>query len=286
MRELRLINAPSSRNILSRTISAEVHMSRSIEQLVDQQVLKWMAERQIADRASWRPGPIENGVGEQHRPIICISRECGALGAHVGRIVAERLGFTFYAQELIDEIAKQAHVRRKVVESLDERRRKRVSRWIDELVRIGRFTPSDYMRNLSEVVLTIGRHGGSVIIGRGAFFLLDARHTLRVRCHAPLEWRIAQLARRRGLGEAEAREMVLRIDSERVDFYRENFNVDVREPWHFDLLLNMAASSESECVNRILETYDARFAPPKSEARLRGSPADAPVASPATGTST
>src|SRR5260370_1388901 len=67
-------------------------MSRSIEQLVDQQVLKWMAERQIADRASWRPGPIENGVEERHRPIICISRQGGALGAHRGRIGADVRG--------------------------------------------------------------------------------------------------------------------------------------------------------------------------------------------------
>src|ERR1051325_6702337 len=99
-------------------------MSRSIEQLVDQQVLKWMAERQIADRASSRPPPNGNGAYVEHKPVVCISRECGAGGAQIGRQVAERLGFAFYAQEIVDEIAKQAHVRRKVVESLDERRRR------------------------------------------------------------------------------------------------------------------------------------------------------------------
>jgi cytidylate kinase len=252
-------------------------MSRSIEQLVDQQIMKWMAERRIADRASWRPAQDEHAAHEEHRPIVCISRECGALGAHIGRQVAERLGFGFYAQELVDEIAKQAHVRRKMVESLDERRRKGMGRWIDELVRIGRFTASDYMRNLSEVVLTLGRHGGSVIVGRGAFFILDARFTLRVRCRAPLEWRIAQMAKRRNLTEAEARAMVQRIDAERVEFYRDNFDVDVRQPEHFDLLLDTSATGEKECVEAIALAFEARFGPPKSEMRLRGASAE-PVA--------
>jgi cytidylate kinase len=258
-------------------------MSRSIEQLVDQQILKWMAERRIADRASWRPAQGEHAAHEEHRPVICISRECGALGAHIGRQVAERLGFGFYSQELVDEIAKQAHVRRKVVESLDERRRKGVARWIGELVRIGRFTPSDYMHNLSEVVLTLGRHGSSVIVGRGAFFILDTRHTLRVRCRAPLEWRVAQMAKRRSIGEAEARAMIVRIDAERVDFYRENFNVDVRQPDHFDLLLDTGATTEKDSVEAIVAAFEARFGPPKSEMRMRGAPTET-VGSPSAST--
>jgi cytidylate kinase len=248
-------------------------MSRSIEQLVDQQVLRWMAERQIADRASWRPAQSET-VREGHRPVICISRECGARGAHIGRLVAERLGFSVYAQELVDEIAKQAHVRRKVVESLDERRRTGVSRWIDELVRIGRFTPSDYMRNLSEVVLTLGRHGKSVIVGRGAFLILDPRFALRVRCEAPLEWRIAQMAESRKLSGVDARAMVLRIDAERVNFYRKNFKVDLQDRKHFDLLLDTHATSEKDCVDVIGKEFQARFGAPESETKVRPSAED------------
>jgi len=250
-------------------------MSRSIEQLVDQQVLRWMAERKIADRASSRPPPSETAMREGHRPVICISRECGALGGQIGRMVAERLGFSFYAQELVDEIAKQAHVRRKVVESLDERRRTGVLRWIDELVRIGRFTPTDYMRNLSEVVLTLGRHGKSVIVGRGAFLILDPRFALRVRCEAPLEWRIARTAQTNNLSEVDARAMVLRIDAERASFYRKNFKVDVGGREHFDLLLDTRAKSERDCVDVIVEAFHARFGARESDTKVRPAAADA-----------
>src|SRR6185503_18056796 len=139
-------------------------MSRSIELLVDEQVRRWMAERAIADRTSSIPPESPGAAEKRQRPVICISRDCGALGGRIGRSVAESLGFDFYGRELVDQIAKQAHVRRKLVESLDERRRRGIARWMDELVQIGRFTPSDYMTNLSELVLTLGRHGKSVIV--------------------------------------------------------------------------------------------------------------------------
>src|SRR6266540_839853 len=235
-------------------------MSRSIEQLVDQQVLRWLAERQIADRLSGSPPrPSEPPVAEAQRPVICVSREFGALGGQIGRIAAGRLGFGFYAQELVDEIAKQAHVRRKVVESLDERRRSGVARWVDELVQIGRFTPTDYMHNLSAVVLTLGRHGKSVIVGRGAFLMLDPEFTLRVRCHAPLDWRVERAATTYGLSAFDARAMVVRIDRERTAFYRDNFKVEVSDPHHFDLFLNPCTTGVHACAELVVSAFEARF---------------------------
>jgi len=151
----------------------------------------------------------------------------------------------------------------------------RFPRFIDELVRIGRFTPSDYMRSLSEVVLTLGRHGGSVVVGRGAFLILDPSSTLRVRCRAPLDWRVAQMAKRRNMSAADARSMVLRIDAERVDFYRDNFKVDVSEPEHFDLVLDTSrGAAEKASVDAIIDAFEARFGAPKSEFRRRRPPAE------------
>src|SRR5690606_5459277 len=91
-------------------------MSRSIEQIVNQQVLRWEEQRAAAQRAS-RPPP------EVSQPVLTISRQFGALGGDVGKLVARNLGYSFYAQELVHEISKHAHVRRKIVESLDERLR-------------------------------------------------------------------------------------------------------------------------------------------------------------------
>jgi hypothetical protein len=228
-------------------------VSRSIEQLVNQQVLRWQEEQRIAGQERKPATTDAQGL------MICISREFGGLGGEIGRIVAERLGFRFFAQELVHEIAKRAHVRQQLVESLDERLQSRLGQWVNEMMEGGVFAPSDYLRSLSGVVLTLGRHGKGVIIGRGAQFILEPKRTLRVRCYAPVEQRIRYIAERDHMTADQARSKVLRVDSERVAFYREHFNVDVTEPKHYDMLLNTGSMPIEQCAKLVAAAFRARF---------------------------
>src|SRR5262245_13188889 len=103
-------------------------MFGSIDQFVNQQILRWQEERRIAERKG-----LDGKRAQQ--PTICISREYAARGAEMGRYVAERLGLKFYSQELIHEIAEAAHVRQQVVESLDERVQDGIAEWISSMVK-------------------------------------------------------------------------------------------------------------------------------------------------------
>lgn len=229
-------------------------MIGSIGHFVDQQILLWQEERRIRERKG-REG-IEGNV---QRPTICISRQYGARGAAMGRMVADRLGFRFYSDELIHDIAEAAHVRQQVVETLDERVQDGITEWVTGLIKRGVFAPSDYLRNLSRVVLTLGRHGKGVIVGRGAHFLLDGKTTLRVRVIAPLEVRVARIAARESLGEAEARAKVLRIDEERVAFNRQHYNADIRDPDHYDLVVNAGTLSVEGAAAQTVAAFQFRF---------------------------
>jgi cytidylate kinase len=224
-------------------------MVGNIDQFVNQQILLWQEERRIADRAR---------LGGQ-QPMICISREYGARGAAMGRMVAERLGFRYYAQELIHEVAEVAHVRRQLVESLDERVQDGISEWVAGLIKRGGFAPSDYLQNLSKVVLTLGRHGKGVIVGRGAHFILEPKTTLRVRVVAPLEVRVARIAGRDGLSEADARATILRIDGERVAFNKQHYGADIADPIHYDLVVNAGALGLESAAELTVRAYAARF---------------------------
>jgi hypothetical protein len=232
----------------------DIVVSRSIEQLVNQQVMRWQEEQ----RVSRTPMPAPRTSDEQGL-MICISREFGGLGGEMGRIVAEELGFRFYAQELVHEIARRANVRRQLVESLDERLQSRIGQWVNEMMEGGVFAPSDYLRNLSRVILTLGRHGKGIIIGRGGQFILDPARTLRVRCYAPIEQRIDYIAERDHMTVSQARAKVLRVDVERVAFYRQHFKVDVTENRHYDMLLNTGSMSLEECARLVTRAFRARF---------------------------
>lgn len=202
----------------------------------------------------WWHVPLARG----RKPVF--SRESGGRGAEIGRQVADELGFQFHAQELVHEIARRARVRNQLVESLDERAQDKVAQWASEMMEGGVFAPSDYLRNLSKVVLALGRHGRGVIIGRGAHFILDPARTLRVRAFAPLDARVAHIADREGLGLDEARSKVLRIDAERIAFHRQHFNVDVGDPVSYDVLLNTAALPIFACVELVARAFRAKLA--------------------------
>ncbi|HET9954238.1 MAG TPA: cytidylate kinase-like family protein [Polyangiaceae bacterium] len=252
-------------------------MWRSIEQLVNQQVLRWTeAQRVSAQQSITRDtlppvsgtaagsGPSDGLAQVDLEPTICISREFGTYAAELAREVAARIGFDVYDQELVDEISRQAHVRRKVVESLDERVQHGLSAWVDELMELRSFTPSDYLRNLSQVVLTIGRHGRGILIGRGAHLILNPSHALRIRCYAPLDWRIQRVAEREGLSTAKATALTARVDAERVQFYREHFRTDFYDPSNFDVLINASTTPLAARAELIVQAFEAKFAPTAS----------------------
>ncbi len=52
--------------------------------------------------------------------VITVSREFGSGGRTIGRVVAERLGFAFYDQELILKVAKESGLAEQIVEKYDE----------------------------------------------------------------------------------------------------------------------------------------------------------------------
>jgi cytidylate kinase len=226
-------------------------MIGSIDQFVNQQILRWQEQRRIADRKRLE--------GEFQQPTICISREYGARGAAMGRLVAERLGFRYYAQELIHDIAEAAHVRKQVVESLDERVQDGISEWVAGLIKRGVFAPSDYLRNLSKVVLTLANHGKGVIIGRGAHFILDRQTTLRVRVIAPLETRIARIAERDGLSDDKAKATILRIDAERVAFNKQHYGADLTDPENYDLVVNAGTLGLEGAADVTVAAFRSRF---------------------------
>jgi cytidylate kinase len=231
-------------------------MIGNVDHFVNRQILLWQEERRIAERK----GLVGKGLeGSPQQPTICISRQYGARGAEMGRAVAERLGFRFYSQELIHDVAEQAHVRAQLVESLDERVQDGIAEWMSGLIKRGVFEPSDYLRNLSKVVLTLARHGQGVIVGRGAHFLLDAKTTLRLRVIAPLDVRIARIAGRDGLSDDEARAKILRIDNERVAFNKRHYSADIADPAHYDLVINAGTLGLEGATEEAVRAFQIRF---------------------------
>jgi hypothetical protein len=234
-------------------------MGRSVEQLANQQVLKWLSERK--SRTSIPPSSVagRSNVRAAQRPTITISREYGAYGGEMGKIVARELGIDFHAQELVQAIAAHAKVREQVVQSLDERAQGSLRLWVDDLILLRRFQPSDYLKALTETIGAIARHGRSVIVGRGAHLILEPERTLRVRVYAPEARRAQYVSEREGMSLAEAKMKVARVDEERLVFFRQHFATDIRDPLGFDLAINSSTFSLESGAQVVCEAFRQKF---------------------------
>jgi cytidylate kinase len=193
--------------------------------------------------AAGRPAP---------RPFtITLSREAGARGAQVARVLGERLGWPVYDQELLRLIGEEMGVRTKLIESVDEKQRHWLQECLETFGSSSDISSSGYVRHLVEMLLSLAAHGRCIIVGRGAAQVLPAATTLRVRLVAPRDDRIAVIRQRRGLTEKEAAAWVDRTDRERVHFVKEHFRQDPSDPRQYDLVLNSGRFSVEECAELI-----------------------------------
>jgi len=167
-----------------------------------------------------------------------VSREYGAGGAEVARRLAAELELDVYDREILQRIAESTHLSECVVSSLDDKSRELLTDWLSAISSRDYLSPLEYRYHLSRVVGALARHGGAVILGRGAHLILAHGEALRVLVVAPLEARVCEVMRREGLSERDARRRIASVEADRKAFLMEHFHVDFGDPTTFDIVVN------------------------------------------------
>lgn len=213
---------------------------RSVQQIVEEQVRKW----QILQKE-----PKEQ---EEKYHVVTISREPGSGGVLVAEKLAEKLGFDLFHQEVIHKMAESTHMSSMLLETLDEKGLNALEDLISSIVYDRYLWPDKYLKHLMKVIGTIGKHGRAVIVGRGANFILESKHIIKVRIVAPLKDRIANVVRTYDCSEEEAKRHVMRAESDRRAFIRKYFHTEISDPVHYDLVLNASALGIEGVVNAVI----------------------------------
>jgi hypothetical protein len=220
---------------------------RSVESIVEEQVKRWQAERSRSGSGVTTP-----------LPMITVSRQYGARGAAVAHRVAERLGFGYWNRELVDAIARHAHVADRLVRSFDEHHQPSVVETVRSMTVGGALTGSEYFRELTRVVDGIARHGRAVVVGRGVQYLI-AGPTLRVRVVCPLDERVRGICDRREMTQAEARKEIAESDADRAAFVRDHYHKDVDDPASYDLVVNTGTLGVEAAGEVVVAAFRLRF---------------------------
>ena len=210
-----------------------------VEKYVRSQIAIFQAN-ELLEKRERRPGRGKE-CNLSYGPYLLISRERGAGGNTVAQLIGTRLGWQVFDGEIVDEIAKEAHVRRQLIESLDERNRTTIQEMVGQLLNPQEISTSDYLTGLKQIVLTLGHQGDVIIVGHGARYILPSRFGLSVRMIAPVEARVRRLAEKAHLSLGAARIEIERIDHERVKAVHRHFGRDVTDPLGYDLIINTGA---------------------------------------------
>ena len=185
--------------------------------------------------------------------LITVSRQFGAGGSEVARLVAAALGWRVVDNELLEAVAARVGLPPARVAEREER----CATFVERLARTlaagspDVFPPPDtagsvvdlpeaeLVRITEVVVREIAAQGRVVLVGRAAPAVL-ARQTeaLHVKLIAPRPFRIQVAAARLGCTPAEAAAMVDDTDKMRARYSREYYRRDWNDPINFHMVLN------------------------------------------------
>ncbi|MCU0302725.1 MAG: cytidylate kinase-like family protein [Thermoanaerobaculales bacterium] len=219
-----------------------------------------MRFREIVDRAAGRDRVAE-APQTAWGPFVTISREAASGGVEVARRIGERLGWAVLDKELVNGLAEDLKLEPRLLELMDETRSNWFSETLLNLFHSRLVLQDSYVDLLGKVVALAASAGRVVIVGRGANLILPREHGLRARVVAPLEHRVAEIARAERLDPKSAARRVEEIDGSRRDFIRRHFSVDPTSSELYDIVVSTAAFGIEGAADLVIRAIELRGMP-------------------------
>lgn len=194
-------------------------------------------------------------------PLITISRQKGSGGVIIAQKVAKKLGKSWksYHKELIDGIAKEAHLEKELIRAIDEKKLSLVDEMIGDFFGKRYANMGSYYKNLVKILSTIAQRGRAVIVGRGAAFIFP--ESLKIRIVADLEDRISAIAKRENVSKKTAGKIIEEAEKQRREFSETLFRHDTsKDHSHYDLAIKVGKNlSIEQAADLIVHLARKRF---------------------------
>ena len=182
--------------------------------------------------------------------VITIARHFGAGGRTLGEMIASKLGFDFYDNEVIQRVSTQARVS---VDTVDEMEKDTgglfkkflsdiVPKGLKDLMISGKQDGIDeeiYVDILKRIINEIADDGDAVIIGRGSQYILkDRDDVFQLLITADEQDRIRFLEDKYQVTHDQAVRAVTQDDKRRANLYQKFGETDYDQPDRYHLVLN------------------------------------------------
>ena len=211
--------------------------------------------------------PLGSNERLETYPFVAISREFGcealSLSGHLVEALNERfrpsIPWISYDRELLDKVGRQSELRRKLLGTLDDRRRDKTGKLFDNII-VHNGPDTAAVRDLAEMIRALAVHGHSVLVGRGSSLVTqDLKNGLHIRLVAPRAWRIHAIASNRDLTFHEAEKLVAKGEEERRHYLETFFVIDPNHPFHHDLVIDNSRFNLAQIAEIILTALSVWF---------------------------
>lgn len=201
--------------------------------------------------------------------VINIGRQLGSGGRTIGRMLAKELGLDYYDKEILDIAARESGFCTEIFERSDENKGFFQSFFGNVMPVFGHATDF-YQSQISDENLfrlqsdairkAVAKGRGGVFIGRCADYVLrDYPNCLNIFLSADSEERIAMIASRQQVSEAEARKLMQRGDERRATYYNYYATGRWGEAANYHLCINTSKLGLEKTAQSILQYIKAYY---------------------------
>lgn len=198
--------------------------------------------------------------------IITIGREFGSGGRELGRRLSEKLGFAYYDQEIIGEIARRTDLSEHYIQSIVEHQP-----MITFPIHVGRsFYPAPtpafdqsmaVYQEQSRIIEEMAQKSDCVIVGRCGDYILKEYNPFRIFVYADMESKIKR-CREKASGEEkmtdrELKKHILDIDKKRSRYYEFYTGRKWANKLNFDICVNTSRTVIKEIVPALAKLVEA-----------------------------
>ncbi len=194
--------------------------------------------------------------------VITISREFGSGGRTIGRMVAEHLGYAFYDEELVNEVAKRSGFCPDFVKEQGEYATSRHSLLFSlataQQATLDCLSTMDKLYiEQTKVIEELAAEGNCVIVGRCADYILrDRQDTLHVFIYGNEEEKARRIVERYGETSKSPERRLHEKDQKRKVYYRNYTGRTWGQAINYDLCLNSSVLSLDTCADLILRATE------------------------------
>ncbi|MFC1863445.1 AAA family ATPase [Thermodesulfobacteriota bacterium] len=201
--------------------------------------------------------------------VITISRQFGAGGRTLGKMIAEKLDYKFLDDVIIQAIAKEAKVSTSTVKSMERIAGGTLSKlfsglinsnYIERLIGGGKgyLNEEIYLDVLNKVMNELAEQDNVVLMGRGGQYILadfeNAYHLLLV---SDVEHRIEFMKKYYNMNPEKAADVIKIGEKKRTVLYKKMHKEDYNSPNHYHLTLNMSILSLEEALALVCSLVSA-----------------------------